>query len=372
MFKLIIIYFFIFLTNISFAADKPLYFIQGQPQGTQYGSEPYPTIIFRANKDFGNIEPVWSTGDNIHTYDIRIFFNAGYVLISEGQWHPKNINVIHMNEINRIETFDIKVESRLLKYRFYYNPKNVKQFDLKYWYGDIGPNPNNYKYFNITRKNNDYDADSIIAANELILGGPLPAYGSAYSDVLGLQIGGDGIITPKESIIDLEDTVIPKGLIKSDSTSGWMLIHNEPSFRIILSIPNRHGLMHRELLIFNRITTEWQSIMIEGSETTPRLINNWLVGVIADTDPETDYIIKKGFPPILRESVVLVNPISGHQFTVHLGKKGEILWIENYDVYYRVGEELYKAQIENNDFVDRTLLLTDPVVDFIHLAFRGK
>jgi len=74
-----------------------------------------------------------------------------------------------------------------------------------------------------------------------------------------------------------------------------------------------------------------------------------LIGTIASKNPQTNFTTN--FSAVLSEEVVLVDPVNLTQFTVHLGKDSQVLWIENNDVYYRVGQELYKAKIENKDFV---------------------
>lgn len=60
------------------------------------------------------------------------------------------------------------------------------------------------------------------------------------------------------------------------------------------------------------------------------------------------------------------------QFTVHLGKTSEVLWIEDSTMYFRRGHELHRARIDNDALVDATLLVSDFKVNFIHWAFRGS
>ena len=75
---------------------------------------------------------------------------------------------------------------------------------------------------------------------------------------------------------------------------------------------------------------------------------------------------------MMREEVVLVNPIDMHQFSIHLGEFSEILWIENDEVYYRIFKDLYKATIKGDDFVDRKLVLSDFRVFSMHWAFSSS
>ncbi len=102
-----------------------------------------------------------------------------------------------------------------------------------------------------------------------------------------------------------------------------------------------------------------------------RPVNGYLVGIIAEQHPDTDHEKHEKHPPVLSEDVAVLDPRLKKQFVVHLGEKCEVLWIEESVVYYRLGDDLYRARLVGEDFVDRQLLLTDPRVGHIHWAFSG-
>ena len=115
---------------------------------------------------------------------------------------------------------------------------------------------------------------------------------------------------------------------------------------------------------------------MSGGETPLRLVNNWLVGEIAQTNPESDFANHKVVPSIATGNVVMVNPMENRHFYVNLGVGGSVLWAENDIVYYKIvnpnSAYLHKARIENNKFVNEEKLSSDPVVRFFRWAFRGS
>ena len=70
---------------------------------------------------------------------------------------------------------------------------------------------------------------------------------------------------------------------------GWILVANEPDYYALESVPDRNDLVNREILIFDRITDKWNSIIIPGAESEFKTLGNWLVGRIIHKGPKTDY-----------------------------------------------------------------------------------
>jgi hypothetical protein len=156
------------------------------------------------------------------------------------------------------------------------------------------------------------------------------------------------------------------------SSDGWVMKANESDFRAFISVPNRNGLTQRELLIYNRMTEIWYSIMLDGPETIPRLINDWLVARVADQSPETDYVARKGVGSIYRNTITLIKPLENRKFDMDLPVGGNVLWLDADSIYYSIGKELHKGIIKNNKIENDQLLLTDIKVLFFEQAFRGS
>ena len=164
---------------------------------------------------------------------------------------------------------------------------------------------------------------------------------------------------------------LPREFVEGYS-SHIIQIANEEKFRAFLRFLPPLEDNHKQLLIQNRDTQEWHSLVLPGAETNPHVVNEWLVGVVADPNPENDYEARRFYGAVPRTEVILIDPFEVHQFTVNLGKQSEVLWIEGDSVWYRIDDGLYQARIENDNFVDRTLLVKDSLVTRIHWAFRGK
>ena len=112
--------------------------------------------------------------------------------------------------------------------------------------------------------------------------------------------------------------------------------------------------------------------MVPGVSTCPRLLGDWLAGVILDDDPNTDRKNHIGGPSVSRDELILIDPLSSGSFRVPLGRWCELLSIEDNIVYYRLEKELYKARIQDHAIVDRQLIARDMQVFGINWAFRGR
>ena len=128
----------------------------------------------------------------------------------------------------------------------------------------------------------------------------------------------------------------------------------------------------RELLIYNVEKEAWNSFIIGGTTTKLRRVNQCFAGVIRETEGASEGT--RSVPPghWRTEDVVLVDPATASIFEVHIGKNPEVLWISDEVIYYKTHASLYKARIENNDVVDRQLLITNPKVFMIHWGFSGN
>lgn len=342
---------------------ESLFFVHSQPNTDLPNKRPFPTIILLYNESENTLEPVWSVRENIRTLDVRVYPNAGVLIISEGGWLPvKKLRIIPMDNIKHSKIIDLEKLGLVIRYYYFEEQESLGEIVVHYKEKSNKTEINHsFKFVRIPIDNSGEakDLDTLFSVTQL-------------RDMLSIRMEQDGTLESIGFNVSFDCPPVPDSIVIMKSSNGWVLLANDPYFHVLMSVPDHHGLTQRELLIYNRKANFWNSTLTEGSQTTPKLINGWLVGVIADTDPETNYETHKGFPPILREDVVFIEPLKDHQFTVHLGKGCEVLWIENSEVYYRVGQDLYKAKIENDDFTNRQLILSDPKVNHIHWAFRGS
>lgn len=349
-------------------ASGDLYLIYGQPGSVQINKRPYETTIFELDEDELSIKKVWSIGENIQTKNIKTYYSVEKIMISEGEIHINKLHIIDFDDINNSYSLELAPIGRVINYRYISVNDGKDQLRILYRKGV------NYKKTPQRVIRINVDGTSLVPKNvpvkwgEIRLSGARSNYGGGESEGAFVNRDSLGFLwSPDEDINDFGGISLPDSVIRIRHNRGLGVNVFEPKFLVLGSVPVFEEKNRREIYIYNRIDSSWNSMIVMGARTSPRLINNWLVGIIAYPDAESRH-----YPSALTENFVLINPLEASQFTVYLGKNAEILWIENTDVYYRLDDSLYKARIENNDFVDRQLLLTDPRIKHIHWAFRGK
>ena len=352
-----------------------LIYIYAEPCGDRPAKKP---TFFCYNDLRNSLDSIWSInlGQSAWTrvQAVEIFSN-GVIIISEGQHsEPQILHIISSKDLKGSHSIDMSALGYVSHY-YYFQEYSGKGKIIAEYMADMTKIGFQYSWLDIESGSITNKSDSMLAGGEMRLSGARNEYAGGYGDDI-ISFRNVSNIPNKPNayaVATLFNGSPPSdSIVRMKKSFGWVMVANEPDFRAILSVPDRNGLVEREVLILDRRAGLWSSILIDGAETSLRPINGWLTGVIADPDPETDYAIRKGFPPKLREDVVIINPLEVHQFKVHLGKQSEVLWIEDSTTYYRVGDGLYKAKIRNDDFVERTLLVRDARVKQIHWAFRGS
>ena len=356
---------------------QEIMFIHARPCGETRTHQSYPCYIFRYDSARKELRQVWSlkldANKNMRVQYVHVFSSKGPIIISEGpDPKPEKLHILSPMNIGYSHLVDMSNLGYVSSY-FYFQEFNGKGKIIAEYMADMTKMGFQYAWFDIESGSITNKSDSMLAGGELRLSGAQNEYAGGYDDdVITYRRLKDIPINPNSLDILFHGSSPPDSIVKMINSYGWAMIANEADYRALVSRPDKNGLIKREVLLCDRKNGTWSSLLIDGAETSLRPINGWLTGVIADPDPETDYAIRKGFPPKLREDVVIINPLGVHQFKVHLGKQSEVLWIEDSTTYYRVGDGLYKAKIRNDDFVERTLLVRDARVKQIHWAFRGS
>jgi hypothetical protein len=348
---------------------QSIYLIEAQPK------TPNPAVIYRLDSlinrldTMASIMPVPRGVNSI--WSIEIYNGGDPVIISEGDWFPVKLHIIRHADMDDIQQIDIAPYSTVRNYWYYEYPDHTGFLKMEFSKSHIAPQEN--LIFQLQGKSIRKVSQTFDAPSELRLAGVQPQYGTCgKNDIITVRKNSNGDFEALELSGSIFNPAVPDSIVKMKGSTGWIVVANEPNYRAMLSIPDRNGLSERELLIYRTDGDYWKSFILMGAETALHLVNGWLTGVVADSDPNSDYTQHKGYPSVLRGIIVMVNPIENIQFAVQLGNGCEILWIEDGTVYYRVGQELYKARIDNDNIVDQTLILTDPRIDNIHWAFRGS
>ena len=355
-----------------------LFLIDARPCSQMANKKSYPAFIYRYDDSTKHMEEVWRyEPDNslwMRIWNIDTYSDNGPMIFSEGDWQPVRLGITYPDSVHNPRFIDLAPYGSIQDYKYFKGPRG---YDLiQVMYSKESQQPGAASDIQWLRTNGDlFPTDDAAKASlqEVRLCGVRSAYGGGgRNDIIGFRIDANGELAPILFEGSFDWTPVPDSLLVMKSSNGWVMVANEPAYRALMSVPDKNGLTQREVLIYHRFTGIWNSLMIDGAETGLRVTNGWLTGVIADPDPETNYEGHRGFPSILRDDVILIKAEEDHAMTVHLGKGCEILWVEGNTVYYRVGTSLYKARIENDDFIDRELLLNDPRIEYIHWAFRGS
>jgi len=332
--------------------------------------ERIPSEIHRLGQQQNGLEQVWSSDPGVTTHWISAYSGARCLLIQEGDDISGGaLQVFPMDNVRNSEKIETSSPGRRSDFRIYQSSSSPGDLVI-----DAGAAISaEDKRFVPVLGSKSLEDTVWTRHGELVLSGPVPEYAGGDSDVLGLREESTGELYCPYQGLSVDIPRIPDSVIQSTSQRGWALIAHDSTILAIMSLPDNHALEHRELLIFDRTDSTWHSLLMPGSQTAPRLINRWLIGVVARIDPKTDFQRMKGFPPVLTQESVIISPTSHSLLTAHLGKGSEILWIgDDSTVYYRSDKSLFKARIGTDDIVDRQLLLEDHIVRFVHWAFEGS
>jgi len=314
----------------------------------------------------GTLARMWSLPENQCFIDLKLYSSARILLIGAAR-NPYNsaekLYVVPFDSVSAASCLDLKDLGTVWGYRYLQTPSGMGQVEVE------------YRLQNETlRKTLCIAAGQVVdslasAAEYLRLAGPGTRFSGGQEDLISVAVDSGRVVRVTRDSTPVDGVPIPDSIIHRKTSYGWIVFANEPALMLLESVAERGDYTDRELLIYDRPHKMWSSMLVPGISTSLRFLNGWVVGVIADDPPGTDYVKRHGGEPVLREEVVFVRPLEQRQFAVHIGPKSEILWIEADIVYYRTGEELYQARIKNCDFTERKLLMRHRLVSDIHWAF---
>ncbi len=367
--------FFITLFIIHISASAPnaresIYLIYGQIGTDLYQGMPFPTEIYKYDTTNHSLVKLWATKEHDRTTNLLNLPELGKLVIYENNNVFKIFDYWHMPEY---DSLDLRRMGPLNDRCYYLHSKKNNDLILIPDY-DIDPVKGRIlddKYIDITNGNELHIRENTLNDYEMVPAGIISPLGNGTDNICTINIDSLGVITARSLMIDLGSYVVPSDLIQTSSSRGWNIIANGNNYLAILSVPELHGLFNRELLIYNKLSRKWASILIPGARTAPTIVNNFLAGIISGVEPNTYDELLIGNPPKLSDSTVIINPMTAVQFTVKLGEDSEVLWIENSTAYYRAGNSLFTAQIQDNSFVNKQLILKDEKIKHIHWVFMN-
>ena len=357
---MVMILFAIMAVNTGYASS--LYYIYGQPTWDESRNIPFPTIIYKYDDQVGNLVEIWSNrSHNEYTNAILMYEKENTIVVVEGLSFPNKYNVIQMSNPTNFTSFETEKTERSFK-RHIYKDNNGNMFIECYSMSD--PKKFTINGYNLLTG----DKIAIRNADKTLLLSGATTEGTPNSDLVSATINTDGIVTFREDV-NLQLPKIPENLLINALNHRWILISNEEDYSALYSITNSFKDTSKTLLIYNKGNNIWNEYNVIGSETSLRIVNDWLVGTIASTNPLTNFETYEGYPPILTGDVILVNPLSGLLQTFYLGDSCEVLYVDGNDIYFRLDNSLYNAKMNGNSLVDKRLLLTDDKIRHMHWAF---
>jgi hypothetical protein len=342
--------------------DSLFFIYNGPPEGgsAHTGNQ---FIIYGFDTAAKELAPVWTAGKNVEVRDIKLYDNGGPIILKQ---EPTKIFIIPTQNIKNALSFDLSGFNWIENYYYFSKQDSLGYLEIIYLKNPADSNPSSamgIANYSIVDGFREVTSKAMAQDGELRLCG---------DDVVSFRTLSDIPAKPYDIDIAFDGAPVPDSIVHRKNSIAWVMIANESDFRAFLSVPEKNGLTQRELLIYNRRTGMWKSILLEGAQTKLELRNGWLVGRIADQSPETDFTLRRGVPPIARENVIIINPLTMSIVTVRLGGTvSSVLLIENDTVYYRIDEDLYRARISNSGFVDSELIVSDSRVFSIGRAFRG-
>jgi hypothetical protein len=358
--------------DILFAQEGPLVLISREHVFRDQWRSPYVCRLYSLDEQARGLTQIWS--DSIPCSNIRLFESSGVLLITVGYNGAEQFQVYSTQRLALISTIDATSSNALVLAHYYSTANQSGQLELIYSNGGPSGNPS------ITTKRISTERDAAVNSvaeiedqGELRLGGVRAPYGGGEEDLVRIENIRASPVTAWDLDQELEGFPVPDSVIVMKESRGWSLIANESNFRALLSTPHQNGLTQREILLFDRNSQSWSSILIPGNETCPCLINGYLAGVIEDGDPRTDWSPenKSKLPPAQREESVILDIFQKRAQVVHLGKDSEIIWIEAGSVYYRVGNKLYSSTLAENGLANVEMIIQDEQVRDVHWAFRS-
>lgn len=144
--------------------------------------------------------------------------------------------------------------------------------------------------------------------------------------------------------------------------------------------------------VFNKKNQEWQRVRFPGGRTLIREFGPWLGGFVADDRREEEspgkeirdqIMMRNQFPRPFRYRaedariycpgiLVLYNADTQQHYEIQTGQgDSEVLLVDDKTVYYRVNDEIHRAEIGTDRVTEGSLLAKEDHIVNIHWAFMG-
>ena len=351
----------------SIATDN-MYFVHALPNGSDQGGRPIQTIIYQWDGTVDTVVETWSLPANSYTSTLNIYLEAVYVVIGEGPDTPQMLYGLPMGNEEDTIVIDLHTHAMVFHEHLLQDSTGNRYLLLSSLNEESG-------------KSGEL-VDSLFMLGEGVNGGnvsksldemlPEMTYGKYDYATLGFREKPAPGARSQIHKVTFPGPGVPDSLVPSTPCWGWVWSAATAEFDALCVWIDEHRLDFRDVYVLNRHTSEWSFLQIRGGATKLRPLNGWLVGRVAYSSPTADHARRVSGPPVERDEMVILNPMTGHTFYEPMGTWSDILWLEDDAVYYRAFDTLYRARIENDAFVDRELLLQGDTAFYMTAAYRGR
>jgi len=332
---------------------------------------PHTATFYKYDENTDTLEKIWTLDSNKWVDDVRHYSDLNLLMIGYNEkyksYKTDHLVVIPCDTLSKRSYYEIGEDYKILNYHLLQgNNNSYLEMSIR-----KSRSPSEKAYLNLESKN--YVDDKALSSDlEYRLAGSATEFYGAKSDLLDAKIDDSGLMSFPHTNYPAIPEPVPDSVRRMKGSRIYNLMVNEKNSFIFSSIPYESDIKQRELLFYNKIDSTWHSLLIDGDFTSLRYINGWLVSTVAYSDPNFDWK-RRGGKEILTKKLVMVSIDDLQSYYIELDDIAELIWIDdNKDVYYRIKLELYKAKLENNDFVDKRMIIKAPFVLGIHWAFRGS
>ena len=382
------------LCLVSLLFSKNLYFINASPQPDFIAQ--YPVEITKLeNSSLKLIQKI--TGEKTVTEFVRIYHDLNKVIILENDMYgriskekEKKLHILDYNKSIAPQILPLSdpkysyISSSLFRTTGNHLIQGVK-LRRKSQSLLLGADIDNLSVENIDVNNYKYS----------ILSG-IPGGAVAGGDYLSLYAKEDGsLVIPVTSDISKRPVFpykLPK-IWKQKKKDRIVAFINNDKLLVLSSIKSRNrderGIGSTPFYILNKETNKWHKHDFKGGSTAIRSFGNyWLAGEVKEKKGKRANQFRRG---IRKKETRTGSPVKwrldeyndfapGILFCYNADTKkyyeiltndadSEVLLIDNGIVYYKIYDEIYKAEIGENEISKGELLVKDDIVPDIHWAF---
>ena len=391
--KIIYLAFLLLLANASCAQQsEELYFISANP-GFAYVDEMvfYDNILYSYSDSLSVVDTL-SSKEKTETTFVKQYSNEKRIYISESFFYNDSSRITMLDYTSGINKSRVKTQHLAP----YYNSNliSTSEGEMAFVISSEVENEK-FKYLSIGNDMGIKEIQPDDFKNSVIAGSAGVAVEG--SDFLLVYIDSEGKMTLPVTTDTTKRPILPISMPSNLGVKGrkaFFIKDRDISIIRTEYSPYSDKVGHSILQIFNHSDQKWVEKKIKGNLTNIRLFDSWIAGFVSSRlssykespgrENRSTEISSLGFPFDFRArnseryfpGILYLYHVPTEKYIEWSTGQGdsEILLVENNTVYYRVGDEIYKATIIENQKLDKPrIIIKNDKVRHIHWAFTtGK